>query len=292
MCGRLSHCTSPRRGAAPRSSAPRSSFGCAAPRRGASLRVLLPLLFASAEALDNGVGLTPAMGWNSWNRFRCDVSESLIRDVARAMASSGLRDAGYRYVNIDDCWMERRGEDGHIVPNNAKFPSGMKALGDYIHSLGLKFGIYSCAGNVTCEGLPASYGHEAIDAADYASWGVDYLKYDYCGMETHTKHPKHYYSIMRDALNATGRPILYSLCNWGHMGPHEWGREVGNSWRTGRDVFASWDDEQVRHNLRLPGFLQAIETAIEGQRAYAKSAGPGGFNDPDMLVVGLDGMTP
>ena len=212
----------------------------------------LTLLCAAAPALalQNGVGLTPAMGWNSWNRFRCEgMNEHLIKEVARAMVSSGLRDAGYRYVNVDDCWQEKRGADGHIVPFASKFPSGMKALGDYIHDLGLKFGIYSCAGNYTCEGWPGSYGHEAIDAADYASWGVDYLKYDYCGFEKipdHGADPKRYYSIMRDALNATGRPILYSLCNWGTGGPHVWGHGVGNSWRTGRDVFAVWDEQSAR----------------------------------------------
>jgi alpha-galactosidase len=249
-------------------------------------------------ALDNGVGLTPAMGWNSWNRFRCEgLNEDLIKEVASAIVSTGLRDAGYQYVNIDDCWMEKRGPDGHIIPFASKFPSGMKALGDFIHGLGLKFGIYSCAGNKTCEGFPASFGYEAIDAADYASWGVDYLKYDYCGMETHAdantlQGAKKYYTVMRDALNATGRPILYSLCNWGMGQPHLWGMEVANSWRTGRDVFATWDERETREVLRLPGFLQSIETAIEQQAGYAENAGPGGFNDPDMLVVGLDGMTP
>ena len=246
-------------------------------------------------ALNNGVGLTPAMGWNSWNRFRCEgLNEELILEVAHAMVSSGLRDAGYKYVNIDDCWMEKRAADGHIIPFASKFPSGMKSLGDKIHALGLRFGIYSCAGEKTCEGWPGSYGHEAIDAADYASWGVDYLKYDFCGFEKVKEHhdPRHYYSLMRDALNATGRPILYSMCNWGVGSPHLWGHEVAHSWRTGRDVFAAWDEHAARTEMRLPGFLQSIETAVEQQLTYAPNARPGGFNDPDMLVVGLDGMTP
>ena len=248
-----------------------------------------------ASGLDNGVGLTPAMGWNSWNRFRCEgLNEDLILEVAMAMVDSGLRDAGYKYVNIDDCWMERRGDDGHIVPHPKKFPSGMKALGDKIHRLGMKFGIYSCAGEKTCEGWPGSYGYEKIDAADYASWGVDYLKYDFCGFEKvkQQQTPRHYYTVMRDALNATGRPILYSMCNWGVGQPHLWGHEVANSWRTGRDVFAAWDEHAARSELRLPGFLQSIETAIEQQATYAPHARPGAFNDPDMLVVGLDGMVP
>jgi alpha-galactosidase len=260
-------------------------------------------LVTPATCLDNGVGVTPAMGWNSWNRFRCEgLDEKLILEVAQAMVSSGLRDAGYKYVNIDDCWQEKRGADGHIVPFQSKFPSGMKALGDKIHALGLRFGIYSCAGERTCEGWPGSYGYETTDAADYASWGVDYLKYDFCGFEkvAHQKSPRHYYSVMRDALNATGRPILFSMCNWGVGQPHLWGESqggrwvntVGNSWRTGRDVFAAWDEHAARAELHLPGFLQSIETAVEQQAAYGVNAGPGSFNDPDMLVVGLDSMTP
>ena len=210
--------------------------------------------------------------------------------------SSGLRDAGYTYVNIDDCWMaSKRSADGHLQAHPQRFPSGMKALGDYIHSRGLKFGIYSCAGHTTCEGHPASFGYEKVDAADWASWGVDYLKYDFCGLEKvppKQKVPKELYAIMRDALNATGRPIMYSLCNWGTGGPHLWGQETGNSWRTGRDVFAVWDEHSARSVLKLPGYLQSVMTAIEDLAQHHPYAGPGGFNDPDMLVVGLDGMTP
>ena len=250
------------------------------------------LAMRAALALDNGVGLTPAMGWNSWNAFRCDINENLIRQVARALVDSGLRDAGYKYVNIDDCWMHKRGADGHIIPFKDKFPSGMRALGDYIHSLGLKFGIYSDTGNTTCEGYPGSYGHEAIDAADYASWGVDYLKYDYCGMERARHPPKHYYALMRDALNATGRPVLFSLCNWGTASPWEWGPAIGNSWRTGRDLFAVWTEHDARAVEGLPGYLQSFTTAVEDAARHAAAAGPGQFNDPDMLLVGLEGMTP
>lgn len=248
-------------------------------------------------ALDNGLGLTPARGWNSWNPFRCEgLHEDLIKEVADAMVSTGLRDAGYVYVNIDDCWMApKRSADGHLQPHPKRFPSGMKALGDYLHERGLKFGIYSCAGEMTCEGWPASFDHEHVDAQDWASWGVDYLKYDFCGLDkvpSGRKEPQALYSVMRDALNATGRPILYSLCNWGVGGPHVWGHKVGNSWRTGRDVFSVWDEHTAREVLRLPGFLQSVMTAIEQQAAYHPHVGPGGFNDPDMLVVGLDGMTP
>ena len=196
-----------------------------------------------------------------------------------------------QYVNVDDCWQEERGSDGHIIPNAQRFPSGMKALGDYIHSLGLKYGVYSDTSNVTCEGFPGSANYEAVDARDYASWGVDFLKYDYCGMEDAQMPTRYYYERMRDALNASGRPIFFSICSWGVGQPHEWGAAVGNSWRTGRDVFAAWDEHHAREVLRLPELLQSVQTAVEGQAKLAKYAGPGGFNDPDMLVVGLDGMS-
>ena len=232
--------------------------------------------------LNNGLGRTPARGWNAWNSIRCEgLNEQLIREVADAMVSSGLRDAGYTYVNIDDCWMAtKRSADGHLKPHPQRFPSGMKVLGDYIHSKGLKFGIYSCAGHTTCEGHPASFGYEHIDAADWASWGVDYLKYDFCGLERvppDKKRPKELYSVMRDALNATGRPILYSLCNWGTGGPHRWGHETGNSWRTGRDVFAVWDEHTARTVEKLPGYLQSVMTAIEDLAEHHPYAGPGGL---------------
>lgn len=260
------------------------------------LRLATSLLcLSSSTSLDNGVGQTPAMGWNSWNVFRCEIHEELIREVARAMVDSGLRDAGYHYVNLDDCWQAARDNvTGHILPFEDKFPSGMKALGDYIHSLGLKFGVYSGAGDATCEGEPGSgsRGHEEMDALDYASWGVDYVKYDFCGMDDATEEPRYYYELMRDALNATGRPMVFSVSSWGTGKPHLWHGQVGHSWRTGRDLFAVWDEHGARDVLRLPDFMQSFMSAVEGQHDYADYAGPGAFNDPDMLVVGLEGMTP
>ncbi|GFR39915.1 hypothetical protein Agub_g421, partial [Astrephomene gubernaculifera] len=257
-----------------------------------SLFSLLLCAASIASALDNGVGKTPAMGWNSWNYFRCNINETIIKQVADAIVSSGLKDAGYTYVNIDDCWMEKRDPaTGRIQPFKDKFPSGMKALGDYIHGLGLKFGIYSDTGNHTCEGYPGSWGYEKLDAATYAEWGVDYLKYDYCGMEGVTEPVRASYERMRDALAATGRPVLFSLCSWGSGQPWQWGKQVGNSWRTGIDVFAVWDAAQARA-LQLPSFLQPILGAVRQTQALAPYAGPGGFNDPDMLVVGLEGMYP
>ncbi|GAX82413.1 hypothetical protein CEUSTIGMA_g9841.t1 [Chlamydomonas eustigma] len=253
--------------------------------------ILLLLACPWSQSLSNGVGRTPAMGWNSWNFFRCNINETLIKEVADALVANGLRDAGYKYVNIDDCWMEKRGADGEIQPFKNKFPNGMKAVADYVHSKGLKFGVYSDTGNHTCEGYPGSWGYEKQDAQTYAKWGVDYLKYDYCGMEKTTVSVRTSYETMRDALNATGRPILFSLCSWGSGQPHLWGQEVGNSWRTGIDLFAVWDAEQAKR-LKLPSFLQPVSTAIKQQEQYAEFAGPGGFNDPDMLVVGLEGMYP
>ena len=167
----------------------------------------------------------------------------------------------------------------------------MKSLGDYLHSLGLRFGIYSDTSNVTCEGFPGSMGHERTDAADYAAWGVDYLKYDYCGMKTAARAPRYYYELMRDALNSTGRHIHYNICSWGAGNPWLWGQATGNSWRTGRDVFAVWD-RNAHRELRLSPILQSILESIEVQAGLAAFAGPGGFNDPDMLVVGLrEGMS-
>ena len=241
------------------------------------------------------VGQTPALGWNSWNAFRCDVSETLVRQVAEALVTTGLRDAGYVHVNIDDCWMSHRDPHTHrIVPFADKFPSGMQALGDYIHSLGLKFGLYSDTGNKTCEGYPGSFGHERLDASTYAEWGVDYLKYDFCNMAEEHKDvsQREAYTVMRDALNATGRAVLFSLCSWGGGSPHRWGHGVGHSWRTGPDLFAVWDERDARR-LKLPGFLISVTQSMELAAAVGDYAGPGGFNDPDMLVVGLDdGMYP
>ncbi|GFH13806.1 melibiase [Haematococcus lacustris] len=198
-------------------------------------------------------------------------------------------EGGYKYVNLDDCWMQKRDGDGRIVPFADKFPSGMKALADYVHSKGLLFGVDT--GNHTCEGYPGSWGYEELDARTYAEWGVDYLKYDYCGMEKTTVSVQASYEKMRDALNASGRPILYSLCSWGSGQPWQWGKQVGNSWRVGIDLFAVWDDSQAR-SLMLPSFLQPVMGALHAVEQLSQHAGPGGFNDPDMLVVGLEGMYP
>jgi alpha-galactosidase len=177
---------------------------------------------------------TPPMGWNSWNKFGCNVSDQLIRETADAMLTSGMKDAGYEYVVIDDCWQVARDDQGNIMPDAKRFPSGMKSLADYIHSKGLKFGLYSDAGARTCQRRPASSGYEVEDARQYAAWGVDYLKYDWC--YTDGVDPKIAYPTMRDALRATGRPIIFSICEWGKSSPWTWARGVGHLWRTTEDI--------------------------------------------------------
>ena len=245
---------------------------------------LLILLAIPVAALDNGLAKTPPMGWNSWNKFGCNVSEKLIRETADAMVSTGMKDAGYKYVVIDDCWQVKRDADGTIVADPGRFPSGIKALGDYVHSKGLLFGIYSDAGSLTCEGRPGSRGYEFQDARTYASWGVDYLKYDWCHAERQDTLES--YGLMSKALLATGRPILFSLCEWGSTKPWLWAKDVGNVSRSTGDITNCWDckvspDDNV-------GVVHILDL-MNGTEAYA---GPGHFNDPDMLEVGNGKLTP
>jgi alpha-galactosidase len=234
-------------------------------------------------ALDNGLAKTPPMGWNSWNKFGCNVSEDLIRQAADALVSSGMKDAGYQFVVIDDCWQVSRDKEGNIVPDPQHFPSGVKKLADYVHSKGLKFGIYSDAGTGTCQNRPGSRGYEFQDARQYAEWGVDYLKYDWCNHSTQNSEAS--YSIMRDALAKSGRPIVFSLCEWGSTKPWLWAKDVGNLWRTTGDIAPKWDSGEKEDGL---GVVQILDLE-DGLQTYA---GPGHWNDPDMLEVGNPGMTP
>jgi alpha-galactosidase len=228
---------------------------------------------ASAQKFED-LAKTPPMGWNSWNKFGCDVSEKLVMQAADEMVRSGMQDAGYEYIVIDDCWQIDRDKDGEIVVDKDRFPSGIKALADYVHAKGLKFGIYSCAGTKTCALRPGGRGHEFQDARTYARWGVDYLKYDWCN--TGTQDAKASYSTMRDGLFAAGRPIVFSLCEWGGAKPWEWAKEVGHLWRTTGDIVDRWDS------------MLAI---ADKNKELSKYAGPGYWNDPDMLEVGNGGMT-
>lgn len=228
-----------------------------------------------------GLALTPPMGWNSWNKFGCDISESLIREVADAMVESGLADAGFVYINLDDCWhAPSRDADGFPQCDPQRFPSGMKALVDYVHSKGLKIGIYSCAGTKTCAGKFGSYGHEYQDALQYARWGFDYLKYDWC--YTDGLNAPAAYKLMSEALAATGHPILFSICEWGSNNPCEWAAPLGHCWRTTYDICGSFSGE------RLPGTWGSLSVleCLDQTAPLRKYAGPDHWNDPDMLEVG------
>ena len=217
---------------------------------------------------------TPPMGWNSWNKFGCDVSEQLIRETADAMVSSGMNSAGYQYVNIDDCWQVSRDEQGTIVADPKRFPSGIKALADYVHGKGLKLGVYTDAGRLTCQKRPGSYQHEVHDARTYARWGVDYVKVDWCHAEG--LDPEVEYGKFRDALMHSGRSIVFSICNWGVKAPWRWGPHTGNLWRTTGDISDTYD------RMSVIGF---------SQNGLEKYSAPGHWNDPDMLEVGNGGMT-
>jgi alpha-galactosidase len=233
-------------------------------------------------AQDKPLASTPPMGWNSWNKFGCHVGEDMIRQMADAMVKSGMKDAGYQYIVIDDCWQVERDQSGNIVADVKLFPAGIKALAEYVHSLGLKFGIYSDAGSKTCAKRPGSLGHEYQDALQYAAWGVDYLKYDWCN--TTTQDAQAAYALIRNALNAAGRPIVLSICEWGTAKPWLWGKAVGgNLWRTTGDISDKWETKEKR---RL-GMLDILDLQ-DGLESYA---GPGHWNDPDMLEVGNGGMT-
>jgi len=235
-----------------------------------SATLLVPAASAQASA---SLAPTPPMGWNSWNKFGCNVSDKLIREMADAMVSSGMQAAGYQYVNIDDCWQVSRDASGTIVADPTRFPSGIKALADYVHSKGLKLGIYTDAGTGTCEKRPGSLNHEVQDAKTYASWGIDYVKIDWCNAEG--LDPEVQYAKLRDALAQSGRPIVFSICNWGVRTPWRWGPTTGNLWRTTGDINDTYD------RMSLIGF---------GQNGLEKFAGPGHWNDPDMLEIGNGGM--
>jgi alpha-galactosidase len=242
------------------------------------------MLFSHAQKFEN-LSQTPPMGWNSWNKFACNVNEQMLIDMTEAIVSSGLKDVGYEYIVVDDCWHGERDSLGFIHPNKNHFPSGMKALIDYIHSKGLKFGIYSCAGDKTCAGKPGSRGYEYQDAITYAQWGVDYLKYDWCNTEDLNAIGA--YTTMRDALYAAKRPIVFSICEWGDNKPWEWGTNIGHLWRTTGDIYDCFDCEKDHGTWSSWGVMKILDMQ-EGLRSYA---GPGHWNDPDMLEVGNGGMT-
>ncbi len=245
------------------------------------LKIFIPFFLIFSFNSFAKLALTPPMGWNSWNTFRCDIDEELIKETADAMVTNGMKEAGYEYINIDDCWQTVRDSNGIIVVDKKRFPSGMKALVDYIHSKGLKLGLYSSAGTKTCEHRAASLGFETQDAKTYAEWGVDYLKYDFCFTRddirsTHKvdrEKTRLKYKTMADALQSSGRDIVFSICNWGVEKPWEWGKEIGGHlWRTTPDIRASWS---------------SWTKILDKQVGLESFAGPGARNDPDMLIVGM-----
>lgn len=228
---------------------------------------------------------TPQMGWNSWNKFACDINEELIREIADAMIEKGIADAGYVYINLDDCWhASERDADGFIQCDAERFPSGIKALADYVHERGLKLGIYSDAGTHTCGGRLGSLGHEYQDALQYARWGIDYLKYDWCS--TDNINAKGAYTLMSNALRAAGRPILFSMCEWGTAKPWEWAKDIAHSWRTTGDIWLSFDQVQDLGTWKAWSVMHILDMNADLRRY----AGPGHWNDPDMLEVG-NGLT-
>ncbi|MCD6441631.1 MAG: glycoside hydrolase family 27 protein [Candidatus Marinimicrobia bacterium] len=230
------------------------------------------------------------MGWNSWNAFGLNVNENLIKITADLFIEKGLKEAGYEFIVIDDGWQIKRDEDGNIIPDIDKFPSGIKALADYVHSKGLKFGIYSDAGTKTCGGLPGSRGYEFQDARQYAKWGVDYLKYDWCF--TGNQSSPDSYMIMRDALRAAGRPIVFSICDWGTSKPWLWAEGIGNLWRTTFDIRPCWScgEYMLSKGVRVENFL-GFTKILDQQVGLESYAGPGHWNDPDMLEVGNGDLT-
>ena len=229
----------------------------------------------------NGLAMTPPMGWNSWNKFACNITEKIVRDTADAMVTSGMKDAGYQYVVVDDCWHGKRDANGFITADPERFPSGMKALADYVHSKGLKFGIYSDAGRMTCGRRPGSQGHEYQDALTYARWGVDYLKYDWC--YTGGRNAEEAYALMADALRSTGRDIVLSICEWGTNQPWLWASKIGNLWRTTGDITDKWQGKY--------SYSWGIVNIVDMNEPLWPYAGPGHWNDPDMLEVGNGGLT-
>jgi len=225
---------------------------------------------------------TPPMGWNSWNKFGCNINENLIKEIADAMVKNGMKDAGYEYIVIDDCWQIARDKQGNIIADPKRFPSGIKNLVDYVHSKGLKFGLYSDAGTYTCQKRPGSRGYEYQDARAYASWEVDYLKYDWCSHGKQNSEAS--YKLMRDALYAAGRPIVFSICEWGTTKPWLWARDIGNLWRTTEDIQDCWDCINDWGGI-------GWTLILDKQSGLEQYAGPGHWNDPDMLEVGNGGMS-
>ncbi|KAJ3452511.1 alpha-galactosidase/alpha-n-acetylgalactosaminidase [Anaeramoeba flamelloides] len=234
-------------------------------------------IFSTALCINNGVAVTPPMAFNTWNHFGCNIDEDLAISTMNKMISLGLSDVGYKYFNLDDCWMAKeRTTNGDLTSDPTRFSKGIKYLADYAHTKGLKFGAYECMGTKTCQGYPGSFNHYSQDAQTFADWGLDYIKMDWCYTKQNNLDPRVVYPIFRDALNKTGREIVFSICEWGVDSPYLWGKQTGNSWRTSGDISCKWDRMQY-----------CIEQVI----GRSKYAGEGGWNDPDMLEIGNGCLT-
>ena len=240
---------------------------------------------AQGELKTGSLSPTPPMGFNTWNTFQTKINEDMLKTMVDVYVSSGMRDAGYQYFVLDDGWMAmERNADGNLVADPAKFPHGMKAFADYVHSNGLKFGIYNCAGSKTCAGYPGARGHEYQDARLYASWGVDFLKYDWC--YTDSLNAPEAYKTMSEALRASGRPIVFSICEWGNHNPWLWAGGVGELYRTTGDITANF-----AHNVKMGDWTAlCVLSILDKQIPIRKYNGPNHWNDPDMLEVG-NGLT-
>lgn len=248
-----------------------------------AIALITSLAHIKGQKFDS-LALTPPMGWNSWNTFARDVNEQQIRETADAMAELGLVEAGYVYLVIDDTWMDTiRDENGKLKGHPERFPGGMKALADYVHDRGLKFGLYSDAGYKTCAGYPASRGREFTDAMTFAEWGVDYLKYDWCHAEDLKTEGA--YKTMRDALYAAGRPVVFSICEWGSTEPWKWGKDIGHLWRVTEDIINCWDCE-IRYGIEFHSMGFWKIAMMHKNKNIRQYSGPGHWNDYDMLEVG------
>lgn len=241
----------------------------------------MTFISTTAQKFDN-LALTPPMGWNSWNTFQVNIDEKLVKETADLMVTKGMRDAGYSYIVLDDGWMakERDPRTGDLVADPKKFPSGMKALVAYVHSKGLKFGLYNCAGTQTCAGYPGTRGYEYQDARFYAGLNIDYLKYDWCNTQGITTREA--YGTMSKAIKAAGRPIVFSICEWGESQPWEWAAPVGHLWRTTGDIYPCFDCEFKHDTWSAWGVMKIVDMRKNNRSA----AGPGHWNDPDMMEVG------
>lgn len=245
-----------------------------------NLVAFLPMAAQPVSALNNGLARTPPMGWANWNGFGCHYNAATIKSMADLLVSTGMKAAGYRYVLIQECIAKYRDRDGNLIPNPKKFPHGMKAVVDYIHSKGLKAGIYTDVGSLTCAHYEGSFGHEQQDTNAFAAWGMDLVEEDFCDKPAGFTAPQ-LYRRMRNALARTGRPMVFYICDWGKESPWLWGPSTGNLWRTGPDITRATG----------PAHWKDIVRNFDLNALHPQASGPGGWNDPDMLCVGIRGIT-